>query len=545
MTLYKTICIILLTTLIPVAATTAIAQTADNETYWLLVDTTPDAQAHNLMNKLNSVIAKTGKVPKKHIRHLENEQATKQEIQATLNEIGNISNSINTLIFLFHGEVSMSDTGKAMHLKTQSEDTIEDTILNKGFKAAGIDRTIVILDGYAQEQNLGIYYANRETLGNAALNLIQPFDTAEPIGKNSFIQTLTETLSEETTDIDDNRNISVKEIDQQIQNKITFENSILVPTGNVNETILKLSPAIKVTSIPEGAKILLNDVESGLTPKRFTENLQSGTMEVRIKKNGFMSPAAKTAELKRTQGEFVNLSWKLTPISVIGTVAAPEDISTTGASVSINGTDYVQIVADDGTYAFQNWNPNAMLIPGNEYTLNAIQGDLYHGAATFTYEGYTPIQQNIELVKMTWFEITELEFKRNDHQKAIEAFKNGIQNTTDLPQLSPDLTVMLYSHFAAAVDRSEIKDINAIVATAKLAEAYQQPQLAKKYWKLVKATAEKGTDANKLARKHLWQLNKTRNIINICLICLLIILAASGSYTYYRYRKSKQIETTE
>lgn len=542
MTLQKIITIILLTTITPIAA---IAQTADNATYWLLVDTTPDAQAHNLMNKLSNVITKTGKVPTKNIQHLERDQATKEEIHAMLNELANKSKTINTIIFLFHGKVSMSETGKAMHLTTQSEDTIEDTTLNKWFKATGIERTIVILDGYALEENLGIYYANRETLGNAALNLIQPYDTAKPTGKNAFLQILTETLSEETTDADDNRNLNIQEIDQQIQNKTTFENSILVPTGNVNQTVLKLSPAIKITSIPEGAMILINDVDSGKTPKRITENLQVGTINVEIKKDGFMSPEAKTAELKLTQGEMLNLSWKLTPISVIGTVTAPEDVAVVGASVKINNTDYVQLVADDASYAFQNWNPTAMLIPGTEYTLYATQDDIYQGTATFTYNGYTAIKRNIELEKMTWFEIAELEFNRNDHQKAIDAFKKGIQDTTDFPELSPDLTVMLYSHFAAAVDSTEIQDVNSIVATAKLAETYQQPKLAKKYWNLVKSTAEKGTDAHKLARKHLWQLNKTRNIINICIICLLILVASSGAYTFYRYKKSKKMETTE
>ena len=483
MTFHKIITIILLTILTPIATTSAIAEPVDPHTYWLLVDTTPDAQARNLMNKLRTVIANTGKVPRKNIQHLENEQATKEEIQAVLNEIADKSNTINTIVLLFHGIVAMSDTGNAMLLATQSDDTIEDTVLNKWFKTTGIDRTIVILDGYAHDENLGIYYANRETLGNAALNLIQPFNTAEPTGKNAFIQILTETLSEETTDTDDNRNISVQEIDQHIQNKITFENSILVPTGNVNETFLKLSPAIKVTSIPDGAKILLNDVESGLTPKRFTENLQTGTTKVEIKKDGFIIPEAKTAELKLTQGEFITLSWQLTPISIIGTVTAPDEVAVTGTSITINNTDYVQLVKDDGTYAFQNWNPTAMLIPGTEYTLYASQGDFYQGSATFTYNGYNAIEQNIELSKMTWFEIAELEFKRNNHQKTIDAFKNGIQDTNDIPQVSPDLTVMLYSHFATAVDNAEIQDVNVIVATAILAEAYQQPKLAKKYWK--------------------------------------------------------------
>ena len=50
---------------------------------------------------------------------------------------------------------------------------------------------------------------------------------------------------------------------------------------------------------------------------------------------------------------------------------------------------------------------------------------------------YTDIKHAIQLVKRTWFEIAQIAFDQNDHQGAIIAFQNGIEQTTDFPQMSP------------------------------------------------------------------------------------------------------------
>jgi hypothetical protein len=519
---------------------TVSAEPSDSGTYWFMVDTTPDADARALFNTLSKLLAEKGKVSQEHIHSLAGDQATKDEIQIALTDIGQTRGKIETLIFLYHGGVSKPRSGNAMHLSTLSEETIQDSVLNQWLQGTGADRFLVIIDGYANEESLTIYYANRETLGTAALNVIQPPDA---VGKNTFLQGLIDALSEEKVDTDNNRNISIIEIYQRLQTNTAFEQAIFAPTGDVEETVMKLSPAINVTSFPEGAQILLNEKESGLTPKLFTENLQQGNYTVSVRKAGYNSPEAKTDELKLRQGEVINFAWALKPISVFGTVSGSSDVSVVGAQVSIDGTEYVALVGEDGAYSFQDWQASKLLTPGTDYTLYAKQGDLYHGSATFTFDGYAAIEQPIQLVKKTWFEISELEFSRNDHQKAVNAFQNGIELTTDFPPMSEDLTVLLFTNFANAVDRSEVQDVNYFVATAKLAEAYQQPELVKKYWKLVKLKAEKGSSAAKLAGQRLWRLNPWRNILNIGIVCLLVIVIASGIWTFYRYQKSKQTDS--
>lgn len=521
------------------------AEPVDSETYWLMVDSSPDADANALFKSLDKLLKERGKVPQENIQRLSGDRATKDEIENALIDIGTLSDKIrfNSLIFLYHGEVSKQPRGNAMYISTQSEDTIQDAVLNQWLKAAGIDRILVIIDGYAYDERLTVYYANRVTLGTSALNVIHPAETTEPAGKNSFLQALIDTLSAETIDADDNRHLSIIEIYQHLQNEKTFENAIFAPTGNVEETLMKLSPAIKVTSFPEEAEITLNEKENGVTPKLFTKDLEKGSYTVSIKKAGYLSPEPKTAELKLTQGEVINFIWVLTSISVYGTVTGSPDAPVSGTKVSIDGTDYIETVKEDGKFSFQNWKPAAMLTPGTDYTLYAKQGDFYHGSASFTFDGYEAIEQPIQLIKKTWFEIAELEFGRDDHQKAIEAFQNGIETTIDFPQMSKELTVLLFTSFADAIDSGQIKDINYIVATAKLAEAYQQPETAKKYWKQVVLSAEKGSPAAKLAGQRLWQMNPWRIVINIGVGCLMIIIIASGIWTFFRYRKLVQTET--
>ena len=145
----------------------------------------------------------------------------------------------------------------------------------------------------------------------------------------------------------------------------------------------------------------------------------------------------------------------------------------------------------------------------------------------------------LQLVAKNWFEVSQIEFDRDNHQGAVTAFQNGIEETTDFPEMSTDLTVLLLSSFADALERQDVQDVSYLVVTAKLAEQLNQFDLAKKYWGEVKTKAQKGTPAAKLAGQRLWQLDRSRYLLNIGLIVLLVVLLASGAWTFYRYWKSK------
>ena len=510
----------------------------DSGTYWLIVDTTPETRTHELLNSLTNLLTTRGQVPSEQIYRLEGENATAEETYALLQEVGQQTQADETLIFLYHGMITKPRGMNTMHLLMPgSEQGIQDVTLNQWFRESDRRRTVVIVDGYTDDTNLNAYYANRETLGDAALNVIQ---SAENTDATKLLQGLHDALAVDTTDTNENRQLSIIEAYELLRADSDFEDGILAPTGDVEEPLLKLSPALKIETFPGGAQISINDVEIGSTPKLVTENLQQGTSTVSVKKTGYLVPLPKTAELQLTLGESVHMGWVLQPIAVHGTVEGIVGESVIGTTVWIGGTTHQQVVKADGAYRFDDWKDSGLLTIDETYTLHAKQGDLNYGTATFTFGGYNNIEQSIQLVKRTWFEISQIAFDQNDHQGAIIAFQNGIERTTNFPQLSPELTVLLLSSFADALDKQDVQDINTLIVTAKLAEQRGQPDLAKRYWQEVKAKARKGTPAAKLASQHLWQLNRGRYFFNIGLIAVLVILLASGAWTYYRYRRAKR-----
>ena len=513
------------------------AFSSDSGTYWLLVDATPDAVAHERMNSLAELLTTRGKVPSDQIYHIEGESATSDEVYALLEEIGRQTQPKDTLIFLYHGMVGKPNA-QTMQLRIQEdEDGIQDSTLNNWFREANRESTVVIIDGYTKDTNLSAYYGNRETLGTAALNVIQSVEKAE---NTALLQKLYEALAADTTDSDDNRQLSVFETYDLLRAHPDFLDGILAPTGNVEAALLKLSPALKVTSLPEGVQILINDVAVGNTPKLITENLQQGTSTISVKKIGYTTPPSKTAELQLVLGESVHIGWVLDPIAVYGSVKGIAGASAADTLVWIDGTTYQQTVAVDGMFRFDAWKDSDLLTIGKTYSLYAKQGNQNYGSATFTFDGYSDIEQPIQLIKRSWFEIAQIEFDRDNHQGAVTAFQNGIERTTDFPQMSADLTVLLLSSFADALEKQDVQDVAYLVVTAKLAERLDQPILAKKYWEEVKTKAQKGTPAAELASQRLWQFNRGRYLLNIGLIVLLVILLTSGAWTFYRYRKSRR-----
>ena len=512
------------------------AFSVDSGTYWLLVDATPDARASEQLNSLTKLLTSRGKVPSEQIYHVEGEKATPRELQALLQEIGGQTQA--TLVFLFHGMVTKPRGMPSMRLiMAGDEEGIQDSTLNGWFRERERARTVVIVDGYTQDTNLSAYYGNRETLGTAALNVIQPAEKAEP---TALLQKLQDALAAGTTDADDNRQLSIVETYELLRANSEFLDAILAPTGDVEAALLKLSPAIKITTFPDDAQIFINDVEVGRTPKLITENLQQGASTVSVKKIGYLTPPSKTAELQLVLGESIHIGWALDPIAVHGSVKGVAGASAAEALVWIDGTAHQQTVAADGMFRFDDWKNSEGLTVGETYSLYAKQGNQNYGSATFVFDGYSDIAQPIQLIKRSWFEIAQIEFDRDNHQSAVTAFQNGIERTTNFPQMSQDLTVLLLSSFADALEKQDVQDVTYLVVTAKLAEQLDQTALAKKYWEEIKSKAEKGTPAAELASQRLWQLNRGRYLLNIGLIVLLVVILASGAWTYYRYRKSKQ-----
>ena len=268
-----------------------------------------------------------------------------------------------------------------MHLLPQGDvDAIEDSTLNQWLRETGIEHTVVIVDGYTEDTNLSAYFGNREILGTAALNVIQSVAKAE---RTTLLKKLNDVLAVDTTDLDDNRQLSISEVYDLLRAAPEFLDGILAPTGNVEAALLKLSPALKITTLPEDAEISINDVEVGNTPQLITENLQQGTSKVSVKKAGYIIPPAKPAELQLTLGESVHIGWVLKPIAIHGTVKGVGGASPTDAVVWIDGTTHHRTLAADGIFRFDEWEDSDLLTLGETYTLYVKHGSLNYGFGNF------------------------------------------------------------------------------------------------------------------------------------------------------------------
>ena len=366
------------------------AFSVDSDVHWLIVDATPDARAHEQLNALTELLTTRGKVPSEQIHRLEGDVVTTQEIYASLQEVGQQAPADATLIFLYHGRVIKHRRPNAMHLLIPGDpQTIQDAVLNQWFRESFSGRTVVVLDGYSDDTDLNTYYANREILGSTALNVIQ---LASQTDATRALRVLNDALAADATDTNENRQISIIEAFELFRTDEVLPNGVLAPTGDVEAPLLKLSPAIKIETFPDGAQIAINDVDVGTTPALITENLQQGTSTVSVKKPGYHIPLPKTAELQLVLGESVRMGWVLQPIAVHGTVAGVEGQSVAGAIVWIGGTTHQQTLEADGVYRFDDWKASGSLTLGETYTLHAKRGDLNYEAVTFTFDGYTDIE---------------------------------------------------------------------------------------------------------------------------------------------------------
>ncbi len=520
------------------------ARAVDSGTHWLLVDATPDTHAAAELTALTELLTTRGKVPTAQIHHIAGERATATEIQRAIETIGRSEKPEDTLILLYHGPVTKPRGVNAMHLLVPGEaEGVRDATLNSWLRATTNDKTVVIIDGYTTDRNLGTYYANREMLGDAALNVIQSAETPDRL---QFLKHLYAGLAADATDTNEDRRLSIIENYEALRADAHFTEPTdvppptVAPIGDVEMPLLKLSPALKITSLPEGASIFVNDVAVGETPKLITENLKAGVSTVTVRRAGYRTPNAKTAELRLVLGESARLGWVLEPIAVHGTVQGVADSSPEGAVVWIDGTPHQETVDAAGNFRFAEWSDGEGLTPGESYTLYVKQDTRNYGSASFTFAGSTDIAVPLTLASLSWFEVAQLEFDRQNPQGAVTAFQNGIERTQDFPEMSPDFTALLLNSFSDALARQDVQDVTYLVVAAKLAEQQSELELAKGYWESVKAKARKGSAAAKLANDRLWDMNRGRYLLNIGLIVLCVLLIGSGVWTLYRYRKAKK-----
>ena len=530
-------------------------QLVDAKTWWLIVTPEVDTRSLSNLDSLVNLLKKRGKVSSKHIRLIEGSVCTRAGIKVGLDKLGNEMGRGDRLIFYFHGFVTKPRRSNSIFFLTYGAtsenlvDALEDRQLNRWFRELFQNRVIVILDSYTRDRNLMAYYANRGLPGTAAFISIQ---RAALSTEDLFAQTLLGVLRTDETDLDDNRQVSIEELHTHLtsnldEDTLRLTEGILLPMGKIGAVVLKLSPMLTIGTVPDGASVVLNGQEIGVTPQRLVDNLQQGTYNVEVKKIGYLIPPARSVEIELVQGESVNLSWNLESIAIHGSVKAPGGVPLEGGAVWIDETAYEQnplYLNVGGQYRLSANMANVtsqagrsdkkVLEPGKMYTLRAESDALYHAETNFTLSPHKSVKHDLILSKKTWFEVARMRFDRKAYEDAIAAFQNGIEETIEFPPLSPEFTKLLFDSFSEVVNKVNVQNIAYVVVTAKLADRLNLQTESKVYWKQVKLQATKGSIPYELATKRLRELNFGRRLINIGVLVLFIVVLISGGYAIRR-----------
>jgi hypothetical protein len=540
-----------------IAALSTQAELADETTWWLIVSPDIDSRSREHLDSLVAALKDRGKARANQIHRLEGDPCSRSGIEFALKQIAREMKREDQLIFYFRGFVTKPrrlNTIVFLASGATSEDSpeaFEAAELNRWFREFFGKRVIVFLDGYTRDQNIEAFYANRELLGGAACVSIQ---RESAMAKDLFAQNLTAMLQKDAVDLNNNRQITIDEL-----HRYTYEDAalqpmqgILVPTGNVEAVVMKLTPMLHATTTPEGASIFLNGKEVGRTPYQLTEPPVGGAYEVEARKPGYLIPPARSVEIKNALGESVNLSWELETIVVSGRVKAPDEIPTEEVAVWIDNTEYAQNrqpIASDGSYMLpaniavfvigRGRSDAQLLTPGQTYTLRAEAREVYVAEATFTLPPYRSVERDLALEKKTWFEVAQMRFDRGEHGPAIVAFQNGIEGNPKFPPMSPEFTKLLFDSLSEVVKNTNLTNIIYIVATAKLADRLGLKQEARLYWSQVRTKAAKGSPEYEMANRRLKELNFTQRLINIGVFIILVIVLASGTYSFLKQRRAK------
>ena len=532
------------------------AQSVDATTWWLIVSPDVDTRSRSNLDSLVNLLKERGKVPSNHIRRIEGSECTGEGIKVVLDDLDTEMGQGDHLIFYYRGFVTKPRRSTSIFFLTYGttsenlEEALEDRQLRGWFRELSPNKVTIILDGYTRDGNLMSYYGNRRMPAGGFISIQRAVLSTEDL----LARTLLGALETDETDLDDNRQISIEELHISLTSNLEgrtlrLMEGVLLLLGRVQEKIvLKLSPTLKVVTLPDGASVFLNGQEVGVAPHA-TDNLQRGTYNVEVSKPGYLIPPARSVEIEQVQGESINLSWDLESIVVHGSVKAPDGVPLEGAAVWIDGTAYEQnplYLKADGQYQLlanianvtsqADRSDEKVLESGKIYTLRAASDALYHAEASFTLAPHESVERNLTLTKKTWFEVAQMQFNRKVYEDAIAAFQNGIEETTDFPPMSPEFTKMLFDSFSEVVDKINVQNIAYVVATAKLADQLSLQEESKVYWAQVKLQAAKGSPFHGLATARLRELNWGRRLINIGVFVLFIVVLISGGYAIRRAR---------
>jgi hypothetical protein len=364
-------------------------------------------------------------------------------------------------------------------------------------------------------------------------------DNQDSKGLSSLLANI---LSDEQTDSDGDRNITLAEVETKVRGDYPIRIS-----GNRSNVIIRLPSVLVVNTQPPGASVILDGVEKGKSPK--ITNLTLGNHQLLVKKELYRIPEEKTINVTVDRGQFISVPvYQLIPIKVYGVVKFPDNKPASNIEVRVADTAYRQKMASNGSFSFSDWQAYG-IESGKTYSLIAQSPDgMYTGRTSFTFSGTEDISLNISLKKENWIEAINRLLRNNEISAVgdilnsmIQSYEQGessllIEETsTKMPK--PIIRLLLKN----VEDKLLLKPDNMRLQflAAKLAEFNGDNDSAKQHWLTVKANAPKDSNEYKQAIARLKVLNPDHK--PLIFVIAIIVVIVGGFIAFYLTRKKKHI----
>jgi hypothetical protein len=364
---------------------------------------------------------------------------------------------------------------------------------------------------------------------------------------------LGEILRDEEVDADDNRSVTLAEIETKIR-ELGFRGDYPIRiVGDGATVLIRLPSILEVNSQPPEAVVFLDGVKKGTTPAQILD-LVPGTHRIHVQKELHLMSEERTVEIAMERGQRVVLpTYQLKPIRVYGIAFDVDKKVVAGVEVRIAGTGYQQTVDNEGKFSFENWQAYGLLEHGKTYEVVAQSSDsLYAGSASFTFSGTEDIHLAISLTKGNWIRLAAERLADGDSAgamaildeniKTIGQGKGSLLGDEMLLRMPPPFVRFFLNYLEGKLQtepfgklRASSDNLKWRVVAGRLAELTGDASAAKRHWKAVKANAHKESDEYKQAVARLKELAPGRlGLILLLVVGSVVVFGAVGFYLISR-----------
>ena len=374
------------------------------------------------------------------------------------------------------------------------------------------DNMVLLLEGYVQP---GGNPPQTDAFDNLEIPILwrvlpAPSDVPPP----PLLEHLGRTLRDKDTDLDRDRSILSREIQDALADKMPS----LGRTGD--GLLLKLPSLLEIESDLPDADFYIDDKKSR------RKEVRPGEHRIKVLKSGYR-PHERAVKVSADRAEVIRETVSaahLSPIDVHGVVSdAASGQPIPDARVGIVRFPGHQTVTDnEGHFRFENLAP--LLMVGNEYELNA-EAESRRGTESFVYTGTVDIRRDLALTQVPWTQLIREGLIRDDCIAVVSHLTgDGLS--------SPEIKSLDLERILACLDTvlaTDPENQSYLVYAGTVADTLKQKEEAIAYWKAVERLAPEGSQEAQLAQQRLERLIPDRTPWVIGFALLAGVAAAVGA----------------